>query len=197
MIHMHKTRLVLNKPVYTGMTILENSKILMYDFYYNNLKSKYGQNASWSTQTPIACSWAYRQKTSTGTWNMISTCTTPATIQKTTSYLASPTKSIRQDERRVRRFSDRGSSGGEAEDVLTQESKKNIRKAKGVKKMWSKRSAHWEETIHAQNENFAEWGSRDVHVRNVYEQSAHICKSFFHEVACHGAEKEGPLGGPS
>ena len=28
-IHMHKTRLVLNKPVYTGMTILENSKILM------------------------------------------------------------------------------------------------------------------------------------------------------------------------
>ena len=31
-IHMHKRRLVLNKPVYTGMTILENSKILMYDF---------------------------------------------------------------------------------------------------------------------------------------------------------------------
>ena len=32
-IHMHKTRLVLNKPVYTGMKILENSKILMYNFY--------------------------------------------------------------------------------------------------------------------------------------------------------------------
>ena len=28
-IHMHKTKLVLNKPVYTGMTILDNSKILM------------------------------------------------------------------------------------------------------------------------------------------------------------------------
>ena len=41
-IHMHKTRLVLNKPVYTGMTILENNKILMYDFLYNHLKSKYG-----------------------------------------------------------------------------------------------------------------------------------------------------------
>ena len=25
-VHMHKTKLVLNKPVYTGMTILENSK---------------------------------------------------------------------------------------------------------------------------------------------------------------------------
>ena len=31
----------MNKPVYTGMTILENSKILMYDFFYNYLKSKY------------------------------------------------------------------------------------------------------------------------------------------------------------
>ena len=41
-IHMRKTKLVLNKPVYTGMTILENSKILMYDFYYNYLKARYG-----------------------------------------------------------------------------------------------------------------------------------------------------------
>ena len=41
-IHMHKRRLVLNKPVYTGMTILDNSKILMYDFYYNHLKARYG-----------------------------------------------------------------------------------------------------------------------------------------------------------
>ena len=41
-IHMHKTKVVLNKPVYTGMTILENSKILMYDVFYNHLKAKYG-----------------------------------------------------------------------------------------------------------------------------------------------------------
>ena len=41
-IHMRKTRLVLNKPVYTGMTILENSKILMYDFFHNHLKARYG-----------------------------------------------------------------------------------------------------------------------------------------------------------
>ena len=41
-IHMHKKRLVLNNPVYTGMTILENSKVLMYDFYYNILKDRYG-----------------------------------------------------------------------------------------------------------------------------------------------------------
>ena len=42
-IHMHKIKLVLNKPVYTGMTILENSKILMYEFFYNHLKARYGQ----------------------------------------------------------------------------------------------------------------------------------------------------------
>ena len=40
-IHMRKTRLVLNKPVYTGMAILENSKILMYDFFHNHLKARY------------------------------------------------------------------------------------------------------------------------------------------------------------
>ena len=37
-IDMRKSRLLLNKPVYTGMTILDNSKILMYDFFYNELK---------------------------------------------------------------------------------------------------------------------------------------------------------------
>ena len=28
-IHMHKAKLLMNKPMHTGMTILENSKILM------------------------------------------------------------------------------------------------------------------------------------------------------------------------
>ena len=41
-IDMCKTRLLLNKPVYTGMTILDNSKILMYDFFYNELTKQYG-----------------------------------------------------------------------------------------------------------------------------------------------------------
>ena len=35
---------MLNKLVYVGMTILDNSKILMYDFYYNKLKRQYGEN---------------------------------------------------------------------------------------------------------------------------------------------------------
>ena len=41
-IHMHKSHLVLNKPVYTGLTMLENNKILMYNFYYNFQKKEYG-----------------------------------------------------------------------------------------------------------------------------------------------------------
>jgi len=39
---MHKESVKLDKPVYAGMTILDNSKILMYDFFYNTLKKKYG-----------------------------------------------------------------------------------------------------------------------------------------------------------
>ena len=42
-IDMRKSKLLLNKPVYVGMTILDNSKILMYDFFYNELKRQYGE----------------------------------------------------------------------------------------------------------------------------------------------------------
>ena len=44
-VHMNKTRLVLNRPVYVGMSILDLSKHLMYDWYYNNLKAYYGDRA--------------------------------------------------------------------------------------------------------------------------------------------------------
>ena len=53
-IDMRKSRLLLNKPVYTGMTILDNSKILMYDFFYNELKKNMAQSANFCTQTPTA-----------------------------------------------------------------------------------------------------------------------------------------------
>ena len=41
-IQVHKSRLVLNRPVYVGMSILDLSKTLMYDFYYNQMKAQYG-----------------------------------------------------------------------------------------------------------------------------------------------------------
>ena len=44
-IHMKKTRLVFNKPVYLGICILDISKTLMYDFHYNYIIQKYGNKA--------------------------------------------------------------------------------------------------------------------------------------------------------
>ena len=40
---MQKSKLVLNKPIYVGMSILDLSKHLMYDVYYNQLKKQYGE----------------------------------------------------------------------------------------------------------------------------------------------------------
>ena len=39
---MKKTELRMNKPIYLGQAILDNSKILMYEFWYDYIKSKYG-----------------------------------------------------------------------------------------------------------------------------------------------------------
>ena len=44
-VHMKKTKLVFNKPVYLEMCILDLSKTLMYGFHYNYIKQKYGDNA--------------------------------------------------------------------------------------------------------------------------------------------------------
>ena len=44
-VHMKKTSLTMNKPVYLGMCILDLSKIIMYDFHYDYIKPKYGNNA--------------------------------------------------------------------------------------------------------------------------------------------------------
>ncbi|MEN0016512.1 MAG: DNA polymerase, partial [Bacteroidota bacterium] len=41
-VSMKKSVLLFNKPVYTGFTVLDLSKLLMYQFYYEKLKPKYG-----------------------------------------------------------------------------------------------------------------------------------------------------------
>ena len=44
-VHMKKTSLTMNKPVYLGMSILDLSKIVMFDFHYQYIKPKYGKQA--------------------------------------------------------------------------------------------------------------------------------------------------------
>ena len=44
-IRKNKVTLTLNKPEYIGMCILQLSKILMYEFHYNYIKNKYGNNS--------------------------------------------------------------------------------------------------------------------------------------------------------
>ena len=42
---MEKTEILMNKPVHLGLSILELSKILMYEFLYDYVKPKYGEKA--------------------------------------------------------------------------------------------------------------------------------------------------------
>ena len=42
--HKNKVTLMLNKPAYIGMCILQLNKVLMYEFHHNYIKNKYGNN---------------------------------------------------------------------------------------------------------------------------------------------------------
>ena len=88
-IRRRKEKLVLNKPVYVGMTILDNSKIMMHDFYYNKLKRQNGEN----------CELIYTDTDrlllnmqTDDFYKKIKTCTTQAIILKITFFTARKTK---------------------------------------------------------------------------------------------------------
>ena len=43
-IEMKRTKVKMNKPIYLGLSVLEISKILMYEFWYDYMKPKYNDN---------------------------------------------------------------------------------------------------------------------------------------------------------
>lgn len=43
-VELNRTNILMNKPITIGMSILDISKWLMYDFYYNFMKPRYGHN---------------------------------------------------------------------------------------------------------------------------------------------------------
>ena len=45
-VHINKVTLTLNKPAYVGICIFDLSKEFMYEFHYDYIKNKYGNNSS-------------------------------------------------------------------------------------------------------------------------------------------------------
>ena len=45
-VHKNKVTLALNKPTYTGVCILELSKVLIYKLYHDSIKNKYDNDSS-------------------------------------------------------------------------------------------------------------------------------------------------------
>ena len=43
-VHLNKESIKMDKPIYVGTSVLDLSKYLMYDYLYNNLKKRYGEN---------------------------------------------------------------------------------------------------------------------------------------------------------
>ena len=46
---MRKTQILMNKPIYLALSILDLSKTLMFEFWYDCVKLKYGENANYTS----------------------------------------------------------------------------------------------------------------------------------------------------
>ena len=54
-IHLLKTKLTFNRPIYTAFTILDISKTIMYDFHYDYIRRKYPDARLLFTDTDLLC----------------------------------------------------------------------------------------------------------------------------------------------
>ena len=49
-IETRKPQILMSKPVYLGLSILHLSKTVMYEFWYNYVRPKYGENAKYKVR---------------------------------------------------------------------------------------------------------------------------------------------------
>ena len=54
---MKKTEILMNEPVHLGLSILQLSKILTYEFLYDNVKPKYSKKAKLCYMDTDMVSW--------------------------------------------------------------------------------------------------------------------------------------------
>lgn len=54
-VHLMQTKIVLNRPIYVGASVLDLSKVLMYDFHYNYMREKYNTVKLLFTDTDSLC----------------------------------------------------------------------------------------------------------------------------------------------
>ena len=54
-IEMKKVKVKINKPIYLGLSILKISKIIMYEFWYDYIRSKYGNKARLCNMDADSC----------------------------------------------------------------------------------------------------------------------------------------------
>ena len=85
---MKKTRVKMTKPLYLGMSILNISKILMYEFWYNHIIPKYGEEQNYAIQILITLLFTLKPKIFLKIFlAMLKNGLTRLTIIKKTKYL--------------------------------------------------------------------------------------------------------------
>ena len=146
-IHMHKTKLLLNCPVYVGMSILDLSKHHMYDVYYNILKKKYGDR----------CRLLYTDTDSLliviQTEDVYADMAATADLYDTSDYPKDHPLYSATNKKVLGKMKDECAGAPIAENVglrpkmypILRADKKTIRKAKGVKRAIVKKLLHHEQ----------------------------------------------------